>query len=66
MARVIDVDKVQRALDKAAQNAVRGSTELRAGRWWPSLSSAQIKGMTDTVDKAVEHIVEYAPEAGLR
>ena len=61
MARVVDVDKVQGALDKAAQNAVRGSPELRAGRWWPSLGSKQILQMTDSVDKAVENIIKNLP-----
>jgi hypothetical protein len=32
MTKVIDVDKVQEALDRAARNAKRGSSEVRAGR----------------------------------
>jgi hypothetical protein len=32
MAKVVDVDKVQRALDRAARNARRGSTDVRAGK----------------------------------
>lgn len=32
MARVVDVDEVQRALDRAARNATRGSSEVRAGK----------------------------------
>lgn len=33
MAKVVDVDKVQRALDRAARNARRGSTDVRAGKF---------------------------------
>jgi hypothetical protein len=32
MTKVIDVEKVQEALDRAARNAKRGSSEVRAGR----------------------------------
>ena len=33
MSKVVNVDKVQRALDRAARNAQRGSSEARAGRF---------------------------------
>jgi hypothetical protein len=33
MPKVVNVDKVQRALDRAARNAQRGSSEARAGRF---------------------------------
>jgi hypothetical protein len=33
MARIIDVDKVQEALDRAADNALHGSRDVRAGRF---------------------------------
>jgi hypothetical protein len=32
MSKVVDVDKVQRALDRAARNAQRGSSDVRAGK----------------------------------
>ena len=32
MSKVVDVEKVQRALDRAARNAKGGSSELRAGK----------------------------------
>ena len=31
-SKVVDVDEVQRALDRAARNAQRGSSEVRAGK----------------------------------
>ncbi|NJO24286.1 MAG: hypothetical protein HC868_16930 [Sphingomonadales bacterium] len=33
MGKIIDVDKAQEALDRAARNARRGSAEVRAGRF---------------------------------
>ena len=32
MPKVVDVEKVQKALDRVARNAKRGSSELRAGK----------------------------------
>jgi hypothetical protein len=32
MSKVVDIGKVQRALDRAARNAKRGSSEMRAGK----------------------------------
>ena len=32
MSKVVDIGKVQRALDRAARNAKRGSSEVRAGK----------------------------------
>jgi hypothetical protein len=32
MSNVVDISKVQRALDRAARNAKRGSSEVRAGK----------------------------------
>jgi hypothetical protein len=33
MSRIIDVDKAQEALDRAARNALYGSRDVRAGRF---------------------------------
>jgi hypothetical protein len=33
MGKIIDVDKAQEALNRAARNARSGSTEVRAGRF---------------------------------
>jgi hypothetical protein len=33
MGKIIDVDKAQEALDRAARNAGSGSAEVRAGRF---------------------------------
>ena len=33
MPKVVDVDKVQRALDRAARNAQRGASDVRAGKF---------------------------------
>ena len=33
MAKVVDIGKVQDALDRAARNARQGSSEVRAGRF---------------------------------
>jgi hypothetical protein len=32
MSKVVDIDRVQRALDRAAHNAQRGSSDVRAGK----------------------------------
>ena len=39
MGKVIDVDQVQQALDRAARNALTGPAEMRAGRVLPVVSS---------------------------
>jgi hypothetical protein len=33
MSKVVDVSKVQQALDRAARNAQRGSSDVRAGKY---------------------------------
>jgi hypothetical protein len=33
MSKVVDVDKVQRALNRAARNARHGSSDVRAGKF---------------------------------
>ena len=40
MARIIDVDEVQKALDRAARNALHGSRDVRAGRFVAGGASA--------------------------
>jgi hypothetical protein len=39
MGKIINVDKVQRTLDRAARNARSGSADTRAGRVLPVVSS---------------------------
>jgi len=40
MSKVVDVDKVQRALDRAARNAQRGSFDVRAGKFLAGRNAA--------------------------
>jgi hypothetical protein len=42
MARSIDVDKVQEALDRAARNAVYGPRDVKAGRFVASDASVSL------------------------
>lgn len=42
MGRIIDVAKVQEALDRAARNAVHGSQDVRAGRFVAGDASASL------------------------
>ena len=42
MARIIDVRRVQEALDRAASKAVYGSREVRAGRFVALAASARL------------------------
>jgi hypothetical protein len=42
MPRIVDVSRVQAALDRAARNAVHGSREVRAGRLVAGDASARL------------------------
>jgi hypothetical protein len=51
MPKVIDVDKIQQALDRAARNAQRGAAEIRAGKLLAGRNAAtgkltQVRGNT--------------------
>ncbi len=40
MSKVVDVSKVQQALDRAARNAQRGSSDVRAGKYLAGRNAA--------------------------
>jgi hypothetical protein len=51
MRRIIDVDKVQAALDRAARNALHGPRDVRAGRFLAADATARLAAGKERASK---------------
>ena len=58
MGRIIDIDEVQRALDRAAHTALHGTREERSGRFLPK--KKHVSESTDAGDGAKDHTKDKA------